>query len=469
MVSIKKNLFYKALWTFANYIIGFVTFPYITRILGPDQFGAVNFTLNTVDYFLLFASMGVTTIGSREIALCKNSSDNLNKAFSRIFSLNLWFTIITVTVYYIAIKHIAKFNDISDLMIVGGAKIILTVFAVDWLFTGLENFKYITIRNLAVKIIYIIAVFFLIKDRNDTLLYLELTIGSIAVNSIINFLYAQNFITISIRDCFSMKYLKSNLRMGLYTIMTSMYITFNVMFLGLVCNNYEVGYYSAAVKLYYIILSLFSAYTSVMMPRMTSLIGDKSNYFTSYLNISFHMAIIIAIPIIIETIVLAPQLIYVLSGPGYESAILPMRILMPAILLVWIAQVIVFQGLIPLKKDNILFQTSIIGGVAALILNLCITHKLGAIGSALVLLLCEIIVTVYYCYIVSRRKYFTLPSFKILRRGCISSIPFVLIAIAACMIKNPFVSISVALAISAALSFYIAKNEFLRLKSILNI
>ena len=52
--------------------------------------------------------------------------------------------------------------------------------------------------------------------------------------------------------------------LGLYAIMTSMYLTFNVMYLGLVSDNVEVGYYTTSFKLYYVILGLFSAFTNVV-------------------------------------------------------------------------------------------------------------------------------------------------------------------------------------------------------------
>lgn len=54
-----------------------------------------------------------------------------------------------------------------------------------------------------------------------------------------------------------------------------MYTTFNIVFLGFVCNETEVGYYTTATKLHAIFISIFSAFTGVMLPRMSSLISEK--------------------------------------------------------------------------------------------------------------------------------------------------------------------------------------------------
>lgn len=54
-----------------------------------------------------------------------------------------------------------------------------------------------------------------------------------------------------------------------------MYTTFNVAYLGFTSNEVEVGYYTTATKLYTILLALFTAFTSVMIPRMSSLVAEN--------------------------------------------------------------------------------------------------------------------------------------------------------------------------------------------------
>ena len=127
---------------------------------------------------------------------------------------------------------------------------------------------------------------------------------------------------------FSQKYLKQNFSLGIYSIMTSMYLTFNVMYLGLTTDNVQVGYYTTAFKLYSVILGFFTAFTNVMLPRMSALLakGDVE-HFQRLVNKSFSIMSVFSIPMIACSMILTPQIIYVLSGSGYEGAILPMRLL----------------------------------------------------------------------------------------------------------------------------------------------
>ncbi len=225
------------------------------------------------------------------------------------------------------------------------------------------------------------------------------------LNALINQLYIRRFVRIRWRDIQLFKYLKQNVTLGIYTLMTSMYLTFNVMYLGLVSNNTEVGYYTTAFKLYSVVLGFFTAFTNVMLPRMSSLLANgEKDRFQELVNRSFSMMATCCIPLILCSMILAPQIIYILSGPGYEGAILPMRIIMPAAFAVGMAQVLAIQVLMPMKKDKVLLVASIIGAVVSLTINLTLVSYLKSIGTAVVLVGSEMIVTVVYIFYVLRYK-----------------------------------------------------------------
>ena len=246
---LRKNLAYKGVLTISNYIIGFVTFPYISRVFGVEKLGLINFVDNTINYFLLFATMGIGMLGVREIAAVKNNPSERNKVFSNILGLNLCFTVATLCIYLLVVALVPKLSQYAELFYIGAAKILFSAFLVEWFFTGIEDFKYITLRSVAVKTAYVIAVFVFVRQKEDYVLYFLLTTGIVVVNSIINLLHVRQHINIICSELLKTRYLKSNISLGIYSIMTSMYLTFNVMYLGLVSNNTQVGYYTTAFKL----------------------------------------------------------------------------------------------------------------------------------------------------------------------------------------------------------------------------
>ena len=403
--SIKKNFAYKSVLTLSTYLINFITFPYVARVLGVERIGLVNFVDNTVNYFLLFATMGVGLLGVREIAAVKDDKERRDQVYSNVLALNLLFTLVSLGIYLLCVVTIPKLCQYDELFYIGTAKILFTVFLVEWFFTGVENFRYITLRSILIKVLYIISVFLFVRDTSDYRLYFILTVGVVVLNALINQLYILEFVRVRWNNIQLFKYLKQNVTLGIYTLMTSMYLTFNVMYLGLVSNNTEVGYYTTAFKLYSVVLGFFTAFTNVMLPRMSSLLANgEKDRFQELVNRSFSVMATCCIPLILCSMILAPQIIYILSGPGYEGAILPMRIIMPAAFAVGMAQVLAIQVLMPMKKDKVLLVASIIGAVVSLLINLLVIPSLASAGSAIVLVCSEAVVTgTYVVYVLSHR------------------------------------------------------------------
>lgn len=414
--SIKKNFAYKSVLTLSTYLINFITFPYVARVLGVERIGLVNFVDNTVNYFLLFATMGVGLLGVREIAAVKEDKKRRDQVYSSVLALNLLFTLVSLGIYLLCVVTIPKLCQYDELFYIGTAKILFTVFLVEWFFTGVENFRYITLRSILIKVLYIISVFLFVRDTSDYRLYFILTVGVVVLNALINQLYIREFVRVRWNNIQLFKYLKQNVTLGIYTLMTSMYLTFNVMYLGLVSNNTEVGYYTTAFKLYSVVLGFFTAFTNVMLPRMSSLLANgEKDRFQELVNRSFSVMSTCCIPLILCSMIMAPQIVYILSGPGYEGAILPMRIIMPAAFAVGVAQVLAIQVLMPMKKDKVLLVASIIGAVVSLLINLLVVPYIESVGSAVVLLCSEAVVTGAYLWYVLSHK-LTLISVKTMEK-----------------------------------------------------
>ena len=455
--SVKKNFLYKSALTLSTYLISFVTFPYVSRVLGVENIGLVGFADNTVGYFLLFATLGINILGTREIASVKDDEQRRSQVFARVLGVNLLFTAIALAAYFVAVAAIPRLHENADLFYIGASKIVATAFLVEWFFSGVENFRYITLRSVAVKLLYVVGVFLFIKEEADYRLYFMMTMGVVVLNALINIVYASQHIRFRIRDLFSLHYVKDNVTLGIYGIMTSMYMTFNVMYLGMNSDNEQVGYYTTAFKLYTIILGLFSAFANVMMPRMSALYsgGNKEQFF-DYINHSFALVVKFIIPLIMCSIVMAPQIVGCLSGAGYEGAVLPMRIIMPAALAVCVAQVLALQIIMPMKHDKVLLRASLCGAVVSLLINLTVVPHLHSVGSAIVLLCSEVVVTTTYVVYITRKGLVRLP-LRLIADNVLISLPTVAICWGCTkLIPIPYLSVLTALIVGGGV--WIALN-----------
>lgn len=396
MPSIKKNFLYSSLLTTAGYVFPLITFPYVSRVLGVTNIGICNFIDSIINYFIYFSMLGIDLVGIREIAKNKSDKEKLKKTFNELFTLNTITTSIALLLLLTATLSIDQLTRNWHLMAVGAVKLTMNYMLVEWLYKGLEEFRYITIRTIIVKAFYVILIFIFIKESSDYPTYYLLTVLSIAINAIINITHSRKFVSLHIGNIHHLNlgiYLKPVLTIAAYLVLTSMYTTFNVIFLGFVSGETEVGYYTTGAKLFQVIMSFFGAFTSVMLPRMSSLVAEgKGIEFRLMLEKSYKILFNFSVPLLLFSFIYAPFIIEIIAGSGYDGAIVPMRIIIILLLINGYEQIIIIQALAPLKKDNAIIKNSLIGAATGVILNLVLVPSQRSVGSAVVWVISEFVV-----------------------------------------------------------------------------
>ncbi|MBQ8044665.1 MAG: flippase [Clostridia bacterium] len=393
-------------------------------MLGVERYGTVNFVQNIVQYFIFFAMMGITHIGVRQIAKQKNQTDK-NKCYSSLFVLNVIYTAVALSLYIPLIFLVNRFSETKELFLLGGLQILFNTFTIEWFFRGTEDFKYITIRSIVVKIIYVLLLFIFVHRPKDYIIFYALTVLMTGINAIINYTYAGEKIKFSLRGINIRQYFKSTLSLGIYSILTSMYTTLNVAILGLCWDDIQVGYYTTAIKLYTIILGFYSAFTGVMLPRMTSLLGQgDEDSFHRMIDKSFNLLFTIALPMVFVLFMLSPELILLLAGDEYLPAINMSRIVIPMLLVVGMAQLLSFQILLPKGYDRYTLHASIIGAIVGVSANMLLTTKYAAIGTCITVVITEICVTSYYFFICRKKHLFGSDIFRTLIKHIVVSLPY---------------------------------------------
>lgn len=390
MSKLKSNFIYSSFLTTAGYIFPLLTFPYVTRTLGTANYGLVNFIDGIITYAILIAAMGIGATGIKAIAA--NRTRDFKEVYSSLLTLHVISSTIVITILLTCSLFIHELHENIELIGIGIVKIIFSAFLIEWFFKGLEDFRYITLRTLFVRIIYVISVFIFVRSRNDIIIYYALSVGIVVVNAIINMCYANKIVSFSFKAINLRGYYKSFYRMGLYMILISFYNTLNVVFLGFMTNSTQVAYYTTATKIYGILLSLFTAFTGVMLPRMSALIAaDNLEEFKYKINKSIHFLLSFCPPIICYSILEAKYIVPLIVGSGYEGAILPMQIVMALLFLVGFNQIFIMQILMPMNKDKVIIRNTFIASIVGVVLNLIIVPHLFSIGSALVLISAEIV------------------------------------------------------------------------------
>lgn len=464
-MGIKKNFAYSSLLTVSSFLFPMLTYPYVSRVLGVTNIGICNFIDSIINYFILFSSMGINVVGIREIAKAKGDVLRLSKVFSALWILMASMTLLMLLCLLTVSIFVPQLNEYASLIMIGACKLIANLFLIEWFYRGIEEFKYITYRSLLVKVIYVACVFLFIHHPADYSIYYILSVLLIVLNAFFNIFYSRKFIRFIWDKNVLDEYKRSFFILGIYAMLTSMYTSFNVTFLGFVTNVTEVGYYTTATKLHGIILAFFTAFTGVMLPRMSALVAEnRMDEVKRLINKSFDLLFMISIPLIVFSIYFAPEIIYLISGNGYEGAITPMRMVMPLVLIIGMEQILIVQLLMPLKKDRSILINSIIGACVGMVANVLLVPTWAAKGSAIVWVLAEVAVLLSASYFLRKQIVSLYVVARKLLLALFQSLPYVLVCWFVTCVEDNVGIVLFYTFVGFLLIFYLENFEFVSIK-----
>lgn len=385
MSTIRRNIIYNTILTGAHYAFPLIVYPYVSRVLGVSNIGLVGFIDSIATWFILFSMMGISTVGIREVARCGDNRLRRKQVFLSLLSLHAVITAIAVTAMIIVTFAVDRLRDQAPMMWIGVSKLVFNLFLIEWFYRGIEDFRYITYRSLLIRGSYVVAVFLFVNDRADTLTYYALTMLVVAATAIANIWSVRPYLSRERVRIRLFQFIKPFLFLGAYELMMAAYTTLNTTYLGFVSTDAEVGYYATASKLMTILMGVYISFSGVLMPRMSSLVAEGDIIrFRKYFKKACMIVVAFSVPVIAIVEIFAPEVIMLLSGPGYGGAVLPLRIMIPFLLIMGLEQLLTLHTLMPLGREKQILVIVAAAAATAVGAALLLVPSLGAIGSACV-------------------------------------------------------------------------------------
>ena len=403
--SIKKNFIMNALLTMSSFIFPLITFPYVSRVLLPVGTGKVSFATSLISYFNMFAQLGIPTYGIRACAKVRDDREELTRTAHELLMINLAMSIISYIAFFICLTFVPRLRDERTLYIITSLTIFLTSVGMEWLYKGLEQYTYITVRSIVFKFVALIAMFLLIHRQEDYVILGGITIFAASASNIFNLINAHKYIDMHpIGNYHPQRHLKAVAVFFAMACATTIYTHLDTVMLGFMATDEDVGYYNAAVRIKTILVSIVTSLGTVLLPRASYYIEHKEyEEFKRISSKALNFVIILALPLMLYFTLFAKEGILLLSGNAYEKAVLPMQIIMPTLLFIGLSNITGIQILVPMGKENVVLYSEIAGAIVDLVINALLIPRYTSAGAALGTLIAELIVLLWQ-YIALRHQ-----------------------------------------------------------------
>lgn len=392
--SIKRNYTYNVAYQILTVITPLITAPYLSRVLGADGIGTVSFAESIVSYFTLFATLGITSYGQREISYAQDDLYKRSLVFWDTKILGFFTSGAALLIYFI----FSVFQgDKSSIYLILSFNIIAIFFDITWFFQGIEEFGKIVARNTFIKLANILFIFLFVKEKTDILIYVIGLSSFTVLGNLSLWTYLPKYIKhINKAELKPFRDIGVVLSLFLPTIAVQIYTVLDKTMIGLITgSSFENGYYEQAVKMSRMLLSIVTALGPVVTPRIGYLYEKKEfDEIQRIIYRSYRFAWFLGLPICFGLMITANNFVPWFFGTGYEKVVPLLRILSLIIIVIGINNVISVQYLVPTKRQKMLTMTLIIGAATNFFLNLFLINYFASIGAAVASVIAETVIAI---------------------------------------------------------------------------
>jgi O-antigen/teichoic acid export membrane protein len=320
LVNIKRNLVYNFILSVSQVLLPLVSIPYVSRVLDPDGIGRVSFIDSFTYYFVIISELGITVYGVREVARNKLQPERLRQLVSELLTLHVIASAISLVVYLAGVFIL--FDRIGDerLVLFSISFLLVNFFSCDWYFMGIESFKWITVRNISIRLLGLLLLFLLVRQPTDYYVYYGIIALSAVAVSLWNILTLVRKVKLSFRIDWG-KHLPSLRVTYLISLLYSVPLMLDNVLLGLVGTASAVGIYAFSIKIVRTSTNLITDSFLVFFPRVASLSGSTADgELRQKLLLNVQFVILLSLPMGAGIYLLSGELANVFLGQKFSAA-----------------------------------------------------------------------------------------------------------------------------------------------------
>lgn len=310
----------------SGYVLPLVTLPYLTRVLGPENFGLIALGTALVLYFSVVTEYGFAVTGTRHVAVAQHDLTQVSRVYSSIMLCKLTFLVICFLITLALVAFVPKLREHWPLYLVSFLQVIGWCLSPNWLLQGMQRMKLVAYSDYCAKIVSVALIFLLVHHSSDYLIAAALQSGAFLIAALLGLTFT--FTTFRLRPVRpSWNELRMHLLEG-WPVFLSMasgnvMTSSNTMILGMMTTPTQVGFLNAGSRLIIAARALTNPLSAAVYPHMSRLAARSRSESIRFLERRLLWTTAPFFFISLGVLLFAPQVVRILYGPKYvETAVL---------------------------------------------------------------------------------------------------------------------------------------------------
>ncbi len=268
-----ENFSYLSIIQILNMIFPIITYPYLIRTVGANNYGLVIYANSIITYFTIVINYGFNIFAVKYVSLFRSNKILLSKITSTVLIIKFFLFIMCIVFFSLLLLSLNKLRMHSLLFSITFLTSISEIVLPIWFFQGLEKMKYITIIYFISSFFYFLTIFFIIKCPTDYIYIPILKFLGILIAGIVSIIIMYK--TYKIKFQFpSLNYIKTffwgSTPFFFSSLATIINSETNTILIGSFLSLIEVSYYDISKKILSLLIIPFTLINQTVYPSIAS-------------------------------------------------------------------------------------------------------------------------------------------------------------------------------------------------------
>jgi PST family polysaccharide transporter len=313
-----------------SYLLPLINIPYLLRVIGPEHFGLIAFSQAVMAYFVTLNDYGFNLSATRELAVHRDDPVLRSQLYSTVMTIKFGLCLLSFSILCLLVRFAPRFHHDAPVFFASFGAVVGTMLFPRWFFQGIEKMYLISAENLVTNAIFTVGIFVLVRRPSDYLIAAIVQAGGALAAGIIGLiiLFSTERVKLTVPTFGQIRHrFVDGWHLFISGAAYTLYTSSNAVVLGAVCGMTQVGYFSAAYKIFAACQMLVAPMGQAMYPHVCSLAHRSPELAVAYLRkamivlggITFSGGLLI--------ILLSRVIVRIAMGPKYVTSVLVLEFL----------------------------------------------------------------------------------------------------------------------------------------------
>lgn len=374
-------------------ILAFAVTIQMTRVLLPDEYGAIVFAMTVLAYVGITVDFGFDAWGPLEVARGITPIQTIVKTVVSLRLLMLIPTLVglCVATYFMPLPDLTK-----TIILISGATMLPSALDLNWVFLGSKSMVPAIVSDCLCQALMAAGVLLFIRQPSDVIYVPILTLltRAIAVSYLlVTYVRTYGMIRVGWEPDTVKKFVSGSLPLVGSAMVGRIIENFDILLLGLWVGSEATGLYGASFRIVWMLILITVAYYTALRPTLAQAYVQGFHTIEDLINRVMRVSSAIAVGAAVGGIMVSEPLVVFLYGKAYLPAVPALQILL-ALFGVHMISRTYRVLLISFNRQGNDLRIMSLAALLNVVLNVMVIKQYGMVGAALANLVCEVLILV---------------------------------------------------------------------------